>query len=281
MAGQDLAFMLRLTQAMEDAWVACRLEHHWDHPLNMGWVNLFARWTGTATFRSWWPLIAPMYASGFARFLAQRLGMRHARRVVGHGSSRGLPHHRTPPLGLARTLWERSGAPVPWRHQRLPDGVETRYFQLSIAPAEAVAGAESYQVGLTALRTRRDDAARAWVAGWTSGDFFVPPSLWGAGYGGMMLEGLLAALVGTCDRCVVCVPAPADDDDHRVARIDERAFIEQYRRYQFQQLPDDDAQRDIVTQLGFTLGAHDTVLVKRMAVEQRPGTQTGPWWPAV
>lgn len=281
MAGQDLAFMLRLTQAMEDAWNACRLEHHWDHPLNVGWVNLFARWTGTATFRSWWPLIAPMYGLGFTRFLSQRLGMRHARRVVGHGSGRGLPPHRTPPAGLAHTLWERSGSPLPWRRTGAPDGVETRYFQLNIAPAEAAAGAESYQVGLTALRARRDDDARAWVAGWTSADFFVPPSLWGAGYGGMMLDGLLAALVGTCDTCYVSVLAPAADDDHRVARIDERSFIEQYRRFQFQQLPSDDPQREVITHLGLALGPRDTVLVRRMSVEQPPGSLSGPLWPAV
>jgi hypothetical protein len=259
----DLSFMLRLTQTMEDVWIGCQLDRHWGHPLNMGWVNLFARWTSSPTFRSWWPLLAPMYTPGFVRFMRLRLNLHYERWLPEappshpHGRRPGLVGHAQPPEGLAKAWWEsRAPEPPPWKRPAPPPDVGVRYYPLEVIVGDAPAGARPQQVGLTAVRSRGR------VAAWSSDDFFVPPSLWGAGFGGLMLADLLDTLSEGHDTCYVVVHAPAGDADNRIARTDERAFVEQYRACHFQQLHDSDARRARVREMGFALSPEDTVLFR-------------------
>ena len=74
-AATTLHLLLIMLQLMEDAWVSCRLDTHWNHPLNLGWTNLFHRWTGATSFRMWWPLLKPLYGSRFIRFLDEQMGL--------------------------------------------------------------------------------------------------------------------------------------------------------------------------------------------------------------
>ena len=62
----DLAFLIRVIQLMEDAWLTCQLDQWWTHPLNLGWINLFARWATSPRFRFWWPLLSPMFSPASA-----------------------------------------------------------------------------------------------------------------------------------------------------------------------------------------------------------------------
>jgi hypothetical protein len=230
LTGGDLAFMLRITQAMEDVWTACDLERQWAHPLNTGWVNLFARWTTAPTFRTLWPLLAPLYNRGFQRFLQQRLGVTIPTPSTEPGAALQVAALAAPPAGLA-TYW--------WTH-RMPEqprwrGHESafRYFALQLAPP--VPG-PPLDLGITAVSEAGD------AVGWSSDDFFVPPSLWGAGFGGSLLRGVLNTLAaednesGRARRCYVSVRKPKKGHDHRIAREDERNFVAQYRAHHFQQL---------------------------------------------
>ena len=45
------------------------------HALNRGWMNLFRRWTSSATFRLFWPALCGMYSQQFVRFAEQHLNL--------------------------------------------------------------------------------------------------------------------------------------------------------------------------------------------------------------
>jgi hypothetical protein len=90
------------------------------------------------------------------------------------------------------------------------------------------------QIGLAAVRVEAN-AGGTTDAGWTSNDFFVPPSLWGAGFGWYFLSGLLNALSASHQECYVVVKAVPHDAQHKVALDDHRSFIEQYRKIGFRQ----------------------------------------------
>jgi hypothetical protein len=133
--------------------------------------------------------------------------------------------------GLAAVWWkERSAQPCPWSRRDAGQGSEPGpvFFQNIIALRRANDHVPM-QAGIAAVTIRGESA------GWTSNDFFVPPSLWGAGIGSHFLDGLLVELSKAHARCVVVVKAPPPDQDHQVARDDARSFIEQYRKAGFRQ----------------------------------------------
>jgi hypothetical protein len=71
---------------------------------------------------------------------------------------------------------------------------------------------------------------------WTSEDFFVPPSLWGAGLGGQFLRALLDELpklgIHTCDVYIV----NRHYEVARAQRSERLGFLEFYRGFGFQLL---------------------------------------------
>ena len=58
-------------QLMEQVYLAVKLEEFHSHALNRGWMNLFRRWTSSATFRMFWPTVCSMYSQPFVRFAGQ------------------------------------------------------------------------------------------------------------------------------------------------------------------------------------------------------------------
>jgi hypothetical protein len=85
--------------------------------------------------------------------------------------------------------------------------------------------------------------------GWTSDDFFVPPSLWGASIGWSFLQGLINEVGVPRHKggplrptCHVVVKAPLGDRRTQVARDDRKAFMEQYRKMGFREVRPDQAQ---------------------------------------
>jgi hypothetical protein len=284
----DLAFMLRATQLLEDVWMACQLDLLWAHPLNMGWVNLFARWTTAPTFQFWWPFLAPMYSPGFQRFLRQRIGVSIFGPTVETENSKASRQPEVQPLdgvptGLAARWWlERNFTQRP-RWEDDPRLFTFYALLLPLPPGTRLASPEPVQVGLTAVK-RLQSGGRT-IVGWTSDDFFVPPSLWGAGYGGRMLAGVIKHLKEdeTCPVAYVCVKSPQAPADNTIAREDERVFVAQYRGHGFQQIPadtwgDDPNIKADLEALGFE-PANDTVLLlqfPRPVPEPPPVTERAP-----
>ena len=62
-------------QLMEQVYLAVKLEEFHGHALNRGWMNLFRRWTASATFRLFWPTLCGMYSQQFVRFAEQHFNL--------------------------------------------------------------------------------------------------------------------------------------------------------------------------------------------------------------
>jgi GNAT superfamily N-acetyltransferase len=63
-------------QLMEQVYLAVNLNEFHGHALNRGWMNLFRRWTSSATFRLFWPTLCGMYSRQFVHFADQHLNLR-------------------------------------------------------------------------------------------------------------------------------------------------------------------------------------------------------------
>jgi hypothetical protein len=220
----NVTTILRAAQVLEDVYAACRLDDLWKHPLNRGWANTFARWVTAPTFRMWWPLLAPMFGGDFGRFLQERFGV--LRRDLGPSSGRVL---RVDPGtnaidGLAWRWWRhRSDVPPV-----VKPGAGGFAYVVDLRGADG--GSIPVQVAV-ALVGMNDD-----TVSWTSNDFHVPQSLWGAGSGGIANRFMLALLAslrtsGT-KQCDVCVEMPEERRDD-AARSDRVDFVEFYKRYGF------------------------------------------------
>jgi hypothetical protein len=216
----NLGCLLRITQVMEDAVLACALETHWNHPLNLGWVKAFARWATAPTFRAWWSFIRPMYGPDLRTFLEERFPVvRDAAMPSGPVSL--LEEVGGEPAGLAMGWWR--------DRDRLPSLADRRLYQYRVrVPAREGAPGAEVQLALVAVSISEGTAA------WTSEEFFVPPSLWGGGLGGRFLQELLQTLrdqgVGKCE---VTVKGPDRTSASRAQWEERRGFVDFYRQSGF------------------------------------------------
>jgi GNAT superfamily N-acetyltransferase len=62
-------------QIMEKVFLALKLDQYHAHPLNRGWINLFRRWSGTATMRLLWPSLRSMRSKDFVPFAEYQLNL--------------------------------------------------------------------------------------------------------------------------------------------------------------------------------------------------------------
>ncbi len=214
--GANLVCVVRMAQLMEDVWTRCQLDTHWNHPLNLGWVNCFARWAMAPTFRMWWPLLRPMYGPGFQRFLDEHFcelehdGIRPGRLVA--------PPPDTD--GLAMRLWRDGHGADP------TSATDDLYYSYEVELVPRGANPVLMQVGIVQMR-QATDAVGPYVW-WNSDDFFVPPSLWGAGIGGSFLRALLAKLDEDGTRVRVYVGAPIGRNDP-ASWADRVHYVEFYK----------------------------------------------------
>ena len=201
----ELSLLLRVMQVMEDVWVACQLDCWWGHPLDLGWINVFARWATSPPFQFWWPLLGPMFSPGFRQFVQQRFPIGPAGSGAGGAvPQKGLVEEVAQPRqsGLAAIWWEeRSAQPARWN---APVSAPYRCrFSQNLLDLKRGASTVRIQVGLAAVIFHDS------TAGWNSNDFFVPPSLWGAGIGGRFLRGLLERISNEASWCIVVVERAA------------------------------------------------------------------------
>ena len=202
--GQTLHFLIQIIQLMEDAWLACHLETHWNHPNNLGWMNAFQRWAYTPSFRLWWPILKPMYGRKFRRFMEERLSL--ADEDYPPTTATVTNQGKNLPSGVAQIYWKRM-------HQQNPEhgtGKTVYSYDLKLTQQSEEGQDIPYyvQAGLAFL-----DLSEKTLARWNVEDFFVPPSLWGAGLGAKFLNELLAILKREgVTRCEVAVEAPKEGD---------------------------------------------------------------------
>jgi len=50
----EKVFLVELFCLLEIVWLNLDLEHHWQHPMNQGWIHVFKKWYRTTTMRAYW-----------------------------------------------------------------------------------------------------------------------------------------------------------------------------------------------------------------------------------
>ncbi|MEQ1729218.1 MAG: hypothetical protein ABL982_12645, partial [Vicinamibacterales bacterium] len=66
---------LELIQLLESTYLQLRLDEHWTHPDNSGWVELFSMWARSQAFRDVWRQYQHVFGIRFGYFCRQRLGL--------------------------------------------------------------------------------------------------------------------------------------------------------------------------------------------------------------
>lgn len=176
---------------MEEAFVCEELDRRGSHPLYLGLINYFSRWTGAPSVRAWWPVLRPMHSKAFAHYLERQFG------ITGHGGrgpygaarvSDAVVDPKQPGAIAARArAAESSGAPIAAMGSSTPhhaDGARrTLSFLVPLRPDSAQAPFE-IQLGQVTVH------ASGGVLSWSAPEFYVAPSFWGAGIGESFLERL-------------------------------------------------------------------------------------------
>jgi hypothetical protein len=202
--GKTLHFLIQMIQLMEDVWFASYLETHWNDPNNLGWMNTFQRWAYTPSFRLWWPILKPMYGRKFRRFMEERLSL--ADEDYPPTTATVTNQGKNLPTGVAQVYWKRMHVP----HPEHGTGKTVYSYDLKLTQQSEEGQDIPYhvQAGLAFL-----DLSDKTLARWNVEDFFMPPSLWGAGLGAKFLDKLLATLKAEkVERCEVAVEAPKEND---------------------------------------------------------------------
>lgn len=229
---QVLTLLLRFTQLMEDVWIGCRLETHWSHPLNSGWMSYFHRGTSTPSFKMWWPILRPLFSKGLRHFARERFGLPSpGDDIVGPGSDR--PFGEVMPLtdGFGQRLASRAWLDAGFARPR--EGERVYRYVLHLRPdAERDYPLEAGLVVLSTARTADGPVAR-----WKSWQLFTAPSLRGAGLERAFLHELLRRL-GAEGIAVVRVELPEQDETDAAASRARQDLVEFYTRESFRRDPD-------------------------------------------
>lgn len=72
----------QMLQLMEDVYIEFRLDDHYGHIDNRGWMNLFQHWAWSGMLSATWAVTAATYDPRFQRFCAERLDLGTGRVVV-------------------------------------------------------------------------------------------------------------------------------------------------------------------------------------------------------
>jgi hypothetical protein len=188
-----LPILAQMTQFMEEVYFSCLLEQHWNHPLNLGWTNYFARWATMPLFRNWWPLLNPMLSPKFVRFMNEFFALPS---LNPQGPVlEALVTERFDADGVAGLLWKQGGGSL------LRTSV-TKTFTYSVTLVDGSA----VDIGLAFVTRNRD------IAQWAKEDLYVPASFWGAGFEEDFLGLLLRKLAARqATVALVTLPEPLKD----------------------------------------------------------------------
>jgi hypothetical protein len=168
---KDLAPSLHLIRRalllLQEVYTRENLEENHNHPLYLGLMNYFARWTSAPLFRLWWPLLKTMYPQPFTRFVERQYGVRAGARR-GESVTGSIGRLSTDVRGFAMSCWKQAHPEVLREGQSiLPFMMQLQYrtYRYEVQAAQVVVSG----VGSDLV--------------WDADDFFVPPGLWGIGIG--------------------------------------------------------------------------------------------------
>ncbi|MEW5978363.1 MAG: hypothetical protein AB1898_21410 [Acidobacteriota bacterium] len=242
-ARQSVHALLQVLQLMEDVWVGCSLETHANHPLNLGWVNLFQRWVQSPTFQMWWPVLRPLYSAGLRRFVQDIFGV-HSLRLLPPPQTFCFedPNQHCPPE-LLKALPGSSSAGQGKTPRLAWFSIDLIYSKDSLR--------ESYRIDVGVARVWMDGRS----AGWHHDEFWVIPGLWGGGIGGRFLDDLCQGLAAMgIETFEVTLPADGvpSDAGSRQARVD---LMEFYKGAGFHLLPTSPKQPAVLSRRVSSVGS--------------------------
>ena len=216
----NIGCLLSVATLMEDAIVSCDLRSHWQHPLNSGWVNLFARWATAPTFQRWWPLLKPLYGPALREFLEDRFEILRDDRVIARAVLR--PFTVMPQTAEFALEWWQT------RHGS-PSLANPNNFEYSVEFLGSASSPRfSLQVALVSIVLSGADAS------WTSEDLFVPFSLWGSPLANDFLKQIVSLLKAKgIKKCTVKVKGPSDLDNNQSKWNERQSFVNFYRQIGF------------------------------------------------
>jgi hypothetical protein len=230
-------YVMLILQVMEDVWLGARLDDRWAHPLNDGWMNYFHRWASTPSFRTWWPVLRPIYNPGFRDFVKARFKLvvnEPARGQRGAGATLDLRpfNPSSDEDGMALKQWGTS--------ERRASAPKARLvYNLKLEGS----GHKAIQVGLLHYDLSADERQ----ASWDGDDFFIVPALIGAGIQSRFLDAIVAKLGFRHDLCVTLdKPLGRSGGKKRATRsLGDRAELLQritfYKTRGFQEVREGDA----------------------------------------
>lgn len=219
-----LFLLMSAVQLMEDVWLAARLDDTWAHPLNEGWMNYFQRWASTPSFRTWWPVLRPLYSPLFRDFVKERFGL-------GMRTSGYVPGEAGITLSEARSGELTGLAAADWRRRNLQAFAKDRSALAALLHL-ADPMLRPLEVGILFYQLE----AGSRCVEWNSSDFFVPPSLLGAGVIARFLDAIIEKFEGYdlrvhLDDGLVDADAPAQaglrPDRKRTRGAGQRAAVAQ------------------------------------------------------
>lgn len=205
-----VVWVMQIAQLMEDVWLAAQLDTYWSHPLNEGWMAYFHRWAQTPSFRTWWPLLRPIYSEGFRNFVKHRFHLK----LEGEGGGK---------LVLSEILLRDEASQKLGPSLCATTGTHALLYTLTLNDGGAPGRIAPVHVG--ALWFDLDSTLTPKVARWKSSQFMVPPWLVGAGIAARFLRDALQKLDDAgCGRLEVAIEGADRDPGSRMDRASTIAF---------------------------------------------------------
>ena len=208
---------------MEDTITACALQTHGNHPMNLGWSNLFARWATAPTFRKWWPLLKPMYGPVLRDFLEDRFPFLRDSSSVERGVVFALQNSDSAAPGYALKSWREYDSTRDLTDRQLYE------YRVKLRSSNGATN-EEIQLALAAVKLEMQERR----AEWTSDHLFVPLSLWGSPLAEHFLRELLRKLASQgIETYSVRVKGPGETDNTLAKWEERQKFVDFYRQAGF------------------------------------------------
>lgn len=196
----DLAAVRQALVTFESIFLSENLGAQFNQPIYTGVMNVMARWMRTSLVRTWWPLLSSTCGGAFRQFVKAQFEVPQGRRSISaewdearlEGVLDLATRHRELPVGPGRA-WDGSSATLAQMHLilTLEDASASRGGPK--LPKQRVEVARLDLVRSAAAVTGRAPTDSHLLM-WHAGDLFVPPGLWGLGFGGDVLRQLAPTL---------------------------------------------------------------------------------------
>ena len=267
----SLHIMRQAILFMEETFISEDLERLYNHPVYLGLMNYFARWTYAPVFRMWWPLLRSMYTRRFTSFMERMYDLESVTRL-GSKTECVTVSVDEPQEGFAMHCWRLDKV----RHRAPRPGEIMLGFNIHMHYENPYPpGIDPYKVQAALARVRIVESDKGTVAVWTAGDFYVPPGLWGMGIGERFLDLLVrqdTAESGMANVSTLLVAIPQPVQSRGASRKEGADLTTMYRAAGFCEIDSTNDLVQVVT--GLPGGTSNTRLSRWMRLDRTEWTAT-------